>query len=103
MTDDLKKLTTIIEQTDALITLAESAEWDDLVDLEKKRADLISDFFKQTPQLEKEHLAQSIQYILEKNQILKQLSLSQRDSLRMEMSKANHAGKAVNSYLDAAG
>lgn len=99
MSLDHQKLKIIIKDTDTLISLAEEGEWDRLIELEKKRSIKINSFFNGKPDIEPSQLAEGIQYILEKNKILKQYSLSQKDSIRMEMSKANHAHKAVNAYL----
>jgi flagellar protein FliT len=99
MNQDLQKLKTIIEDTDTLMKMAEEGEWDALIELEKKRSVKIDDLFKVKPDIHPEKLADGIQYILEKNRILKQYSLSQKDSIQMEISKANHAHKAVNAYL----
>ena len=100
MSNDLKKLETIIEYTNALVEMAEIGEWDKLLDLDVNRTNLIAELFESQPQVNEKYLAESIQYILAKNQILKQFSLSQRDSVGMAISKANHSHKAVNSYLD---
>lgn len=102
MTLEAKQVKKIIEDTDKLISLAEEGEWDALQELEKSRAILIDEFFKQKPSSKPEKLASFIQYLLDKNQILKQFSLSQRDSIAMELSKANRGHKAVKSYLETA-
>jgi len=102
MSEDLKKLEIIINLTDRLIAMAEVGEWDKLLDLDVNRANLISELFENQPEVNEKYLAESIQYILDKNQILKLLSLSERDSIAMEMSKANHGHKAVSRYLDTA-
>jgi len=85
MREDIKKLEDIINQTDSLVAMAEAGEWDKLLDLELIRTNLIADFFEKPPQLEERYLAKAIQYILDKNKILKQFSHSQRDSIRMEI------------------
>lgn len=99
MSLDKKKLKIIINDTDTLMSMAEEGEWNCLIELEKKRWAKINSLFKSKPDIDPSQLAEGIQYILEKNKILKQYSLSQKDSIRMEMSKASHAHKAVNAYL----
>jgi len=102
MSKDLRKLDVIINQTDALIVMAEAGEWEDLIGLDLTRNHLITELFENMPEINEKYLAKSIQYILDKNQILKQFSISERDSIAMEMSKATYAHKAVSSYLDTA-
>jgi flagellar protein FliT len=102
MTSDLQKLQSVISDTKKLICLAEEGDWDALVMLEKTRDVELKQLFETSPDIEPSVLADGIQFILDKNKILTQFSLSQRDSIRMEMSKAGHAHKAVSAYLTTA-
>ena len=99
MNSDFPQLLAIIADTKKLIDLAENSEWDELVVLEKTRDVAVKTLFVSPPDIEAEKLAKGIQYILARNKILLQYSHSQCDSLRMEMSKAGHAHKAIDSYL----
>jgi len=101
MKDDLQQLASIVEDTKSLIDLAENGEWDAVVELEQARDAAISELFASKPDIEPSELAEGIQFILEKNKILTKYLHSQKDSLRMEMSKAGHAHKAINTYLSA--
>lgn len=102
MTSDLQKLQSIISETKKLIHLAEEGDWDAVVTLEKTRDVDLKQLFETSPDIEPSALAEGIQFILNKNKILTQYSLSQRDSIRMEMSKAGRAHKAINAYLTTA-
>ncbi|HIG78502.1 MAG TPA: flagellar protein FliT [Cycloclasticus sp.] len=73
-----------------------------LVELENSRDIAIKGLFDSKPDIEPVKLAEGIQFILDKNKILTKYYHSQRDSLRMEMSKAGHAHKAINAYLTTA-
>ncbi len=99
MLTDIQQLNAIVGDTKKLIDLAENAEWDSLVELEKSRDLAVKSLFKVKPNVPTAMLAEGIQFVLAKNKILMQYSHSQRDSVRMEMSKAGHAHKAINSYL----
>jgi len=99
MNTDFKQLLAIIADTKKLIDLAENAEWDEFALLEKTRDVAVRDLFASPPNIEPEKLAEGIQFILAKNKILTQYAHSQMDSLRMEVSKAGHAHKAINAYL----
>ena len=99
MPSDLQQLQSIILDTKKLVDLAEEGEWDALVELEKTRDVDLKKLFATSPDIEPSVLAEGIQFILDKNKILTKFSLSQRDSLRMEISKAGHAHKAINAYL----
>ena len=83
MPSDLQRLDSILADTEKLIQLAQD----------------IQHLFETPPDIEAVVLAESIQLVLDKNKILTQFLLSQRDSLRMEMSQAGHAHKAINAYL----
>ena len=97
---DQQQLQRIIDDTKRLLVLAEDGDWDAVVELEHSRGILIEALFKMPPAIEAKQLAEGIQFILDKNKILTQFSHSQRDSLRMEMSKAGRATKAINKYLN---
>jgi hypothetical protein len=99
MATDLQQLLGIIADTKKLISLAEEGEWDEVVELEIARDVAIKTLFNSKPGIEPEKLAEGIQFILDKNKILTKYSHSQRDSLRMEMSKAGRVHKAINAYL----
>ncbi len=99
MNSDLPQLLSIIADTKKLIDLAENSQWDELVALEKTRDVVVKTLFSSKPDIEPAKLAAGIQFILDKNKILTQYSHSQMDSLRMEMSKAGRAHKAINAYL----
>lgn len=99
MATDLQQLLSIIADTKKLIQLAENNEWDEIVELEKKRDLAVKKLFDSKPDIESSKLAEGIQFILEKNKILTKYSHSQRDSIQMEMSKAGHAHKAIYAYL----
>jgi flagellar protein FliT len=99
MPSDLQRLDSILADTEKLIQLAQEGEWDAVVKLEKARDTDIQHLFETPPDIEAVVLAESIQLVLDKNKILTQFLLSQRDSLRMEMSQAGHAHKAINAYL----
>ena len=99
MTNDSARLQAIIDDTARLINLAESGEWDAVVALHKSRGEEIQTLFKGTPDIDPDVLAEGLVYVLNKNKVLTQYSHSQRDSLRMEMSKAGHAHKALSKYL----
>lgn len=99
MTSDSHQLQSIISDTKKLIHLAEEGDWDTLVELEKTRDVDLKKLFETSPDIEPSVLAEGIQFILNKNKILTKFSLSQRDSIRMEISKAGHAHKAINAYL----
>jgi len=101
MKDDLQRLASIVKDTKSLVDLAENGEWDAVVELEQTRDVAIKKLFASKPDIEPSELAEGIQFILDKNKILTKYSHSQKDSLRMEMSKAGHAHKAINSYLSA--
>lgn len=101
MLDDAKKLESIIADTKKLIDLAEEGDWDAVVELEKTRDSAIEALFKSAPNIDPSILSEGIQFILEKNKLLTKYSHSQRDRIRMEMSKAGHAYKAINAYLKA--
>jgi len=101
MSNDLQQLADIIQNTKKLIDLAENGEWDVVVELEQTRDAAISELFASKPDIEPSQLAEGIQFILDKNKLLTKYLHSQKDSLRMEMSKAGHAHKAINSYLSA--
>ncbi|KXJ46660.1 MAG: flagellar protein FliT [Cycloclasticus sp.] len=102
MTSDLQKLLNIIADTKKLIELAEEGEWDTVVELENTRDIAIKKLFDSKPDIEPSKLAEGIQFVLDKNKILTKYSLSQRDSIRMEISNAGHAHKAINAYLTTA-
>jgi flagellar protein FliT len=99
MATDLQQLLGIIADTKKLISLAEEGDWDKVVVLENTRDVAIKNLFDSKPNIEPSKLAEGIQFILDKNKILTKYSHSQRDSLRMEMSQAGHAHKAINAYL----
>lgn len=101
MSNDSRQLESIIADTNKLIELAEEGHWENVIELEKKRAVAIGALFETQPNIETPQLAEGIQYIIDKNNLLAKYSHSQRDSLRMEMSKAAHAHKAINTYLQA--
>lgn len=101
MLNDVQQLDSIITDTKKLIDLAEEGEWDAVVELEKTRDSAVEALFKSPPNIEPAKLSEGIQFIVEKNKILSKYSHSQRDSIRMEMSKAGHAHKAINAYLKA--
>ncbi len=100
MNSDLPQLLSIITDTKNLIDLAENSQWDELLTLEKTRDVAVKTLFTSKPDIEPAKLAEGIQFILDKNKILTQYSHSQMDSLRMEMSKAGRAHKAINAYLE---
>jgi len=58
--------------------------------------------FSKPPKIDSAELAEGIQFILEKNKLLNQYSHNQRDTLRLEISKAGRAHKAISSYLTSA-
>ena len=91
MSNDSRQLESIIADTNKLIELAEEGHWENV----------IGALFETQPNIETPQLAEGIQYIIDKNNLLAKYSHSQRDSLRMEMSKAAHAHKAINTYLQA--
>lgn len=99
MANDSARLQAIIDDTTRLVTLAEAGEWDAVVALHNSRDEEIQALFTGTPGIDPDVLAEGLVYVLNKNKVLTQYSLSQRDSLRMEMSKAGHAHKAISSYL----
>lgn len=99
MFNDLQQLQSIITDTNSLINLAEEGEWNQLVELEKSRDNAIQALFKTQPNIDPKVLQEGLVYILNKNKTLTQYSVSQCDSVRMEMSKAGHAHKAIDSYL----
>ncbi|MDX2426789.1 MAG: flagellar protein FliT [Cycloclasticus sp.] len=99
MTNDSARLQSILDDTSTLMNLAEAGEWDAVVALHKSREEEIQTLFKGTPDIDPDVLAEGIVYVLNKNKVLTQYSHSQRDSLRMEMSKAGHAHKAIGEYL----
>jgi len=99
MNSDLPQLLSIIADTKKLIDLAENSQWDEVVALEQTRDVAVKALFASKPDIEPAKLAEGIQFILDKNKILTQYSHSQMDSLRMEMSKAGRAHKAINAYL----
>jgi len=99
MSNDLQQLSSILLDTKNLIDLAENGEWDAVVELEQTRDIAIKALFASEPDIEPSQLAEGIQFILDKNKLLTKYSHSQKDSLRLEMSKAGHAHKAINSYL----
>jgi len=101
MSNDLQRLASIVKDTKSLINLAENGDWDAVVELEQIRDVAIKELFASKPDIEPTELAEGIQFILDKNKILIKYSHSQKDSLRMEMSKAGHAHKAINTYLSA--
>jgi len=98
--NDQQQLQGIMNDSKKLLLLAEEGDWDAVVELEHSRGLLIESLFKTPPAIEPNMLAEGIQFILDKNKILIQFSHSQRDSLRMEMSKAGRANKAINKYLN---
>ncbi|PCI19823.1 MAG: flagellar protein FliT [Piscirickettsiaceae bacterium] len=100
MHSDLRQLENIIADTNELLDLAENAQWDKVVELEKLRNSAINNLFTSTPDIEAEKLTVALQFILDKNMILSTYSRSQCDSLQIELSKAGHAHKAINTYLD---
>jgi len=97
---DQQQFQRIIDDTSRLLELAENGDWDAVVELEHSRGLMIESLFKTPPVIDAQQLGEGIQFILDKNKILAQFSHSQRDSLRMEMSKAGHATKAINNYLN---
>lgn len=99
MSNDIQQLESIIADTNSLINLAEEGEWNQLLELEKSRDNAIQHLFKAQPNIDPKVLEEGLVYILNKNKILTQYSVSQCDSVRMEMSKAGHAHKAIDSYL----
>ena len=99
MSADLQKFLSIIDDTKKLLELAEEGEWHAVVGLEKTRDSAIQKLFESTPDIDKNKLSEGLQFIIDKNKILTQYSHSQRDSVQMEISKAGHAHKAINSYL----
>ncbi|PCH83847.1 MAG: flagellar protein FliT [Piscirickettsiaceae bacterium] len=99
MNTDLQQLLSIIEDTKTLIDLAEEGDWQAVVNLENTRDGAIKKLFRSAPDIDADKLAEGIQFILEKNKTLTQFSHSQRDSVQMNMAKAGHAHKAINSYL----
>jgi len=99
MSNDTHQLESIIAETNTLINLAEEGEWNQLLELEKSRDNAIQHLFKAPPNIDPKVLEEGLVYILNKNKILTQYSVSQCDSVRMEMSKAGHAHKAIDSYL----
>lgn len=99
MTNDSARLQSIIDDTTTLINLAEAGAWDAVMALHKTREEAIQTLFHNTPDIAPEVLAEGLVYVLNKNKVLTQYSHSQRDSLRMEMSKAGHAHKAIGEYL----
>jgi len=100
MSADLQQLISIIADTKKLIDLAENNEWDAVVELENRRGTAIKKLFDSKPNIEPLKLAEGIRFILDKNEILTKYSLSQRDSIRMEMSTVGRAHKAINAYLE---
>jgi len=97
---DQQQLQQIIDDTKKLLLLAEEGDWDAVVELEHSRGLLVESLFKTPPVIDAKQLAEGIQFILDKNKILTQFSHSQRDSLRMEISQAGRAHKAINNYLN---
>lgn len=102
MSSDLQQLQSIISDTKKLIDLAENNDWNAVIELDKKRNTDIQQLFESPPNIEAPVLAEGLQLILEKNKTLTKYSLSQVDSIRMEMSKAGHAHEAINAYLTTA-
>lgn len=102
MVSDSQQLLSILADTEKLIELAEDGEWDAVVELENTRDVAVKKLFDSKPDIEPSKLAEGIQFILDKNSLLTKYSHSQRDSIRMEMSKAGHAHKAINAYLTSA-
>ena len=102
MGSDLQQLQSIISDTQKLIHLAENGDWDAVIELEKKRDTDIKKLFESPPNIEAPVLAEGLQFIIEKNKTLKKYSLSQVNSIRMEISKAGHAHEAINAYLTTA-
>jgi len=101
MLNDEQQLKRILDNTQKLIGFAEAGDWDTVVELEKSRDALIKELFSHTPEIDQKILAAGLQVILKKNKLLTQFSVSQRDSLQLEISKAGHAHKAIHSYLAA--
>ena len=100
MANDSARLQSIIDDTATLINLAEAGEWDAVVALHKSREEEIQTLFNATPDIAPDVLAESLVYVLNKNKVLTQYSHSQLDSLRLEMSKAGYAHKAISEYLN---
>ena len=96
---DLLQLQAIIRDTKKELSLAEDGQWEAVVELEQHRDLAIKVLFSKPLKIDTNELAEGIQFILEKNKILRQYSHSQSDSLRLEMSKTGRAHKAINSYL----
>jgi len=97
--DDQQQLQKIINDTKKLLLLAQEGDWDAVVELEKNRGLAISALFENSPVIDPKLLAEGIQFILDKNELLAQYSCNQRDNLRIEISKAGRAHKAINKYL----
>jgi len=97
--NDQQQLQGIMNDSKKLLLLAEEGDWEAVVELEHSRGLRIESLFKTPPAIDSQILGEGIQFILDKNKILAQFSHSQRDSLRMEMSKAGRANKAINKYL----
>jgi len=102
MQNDLLQFESVITDTKKLVELAEEGDWDAVVKLEQSRDVLVRKLFETPPDIEASKLAEGIQFILDKNKLLTKYSHSQRDSIRMEISKAGHAHKAINAYLTTA-
>lgn len=98
--NDKQQLQQILKDTQRLLLLAEEGDWDALVELENKRGLAIESLFKMPPAIDPALLAEGIRFIINKNKILSQTSRNRCDSLRMEMSKAGRAHKAINKYLN---
>jgi len=98
---DQQQLQNILCDTKKLLSLAEEGNWSAVVELEQSRGLAIESLFETPPAIDAKQLAEAIQFILDKNKILTQFSHNQRDSLRMGMSQAGRAHKAINKYLSA--
>lgn len=94
----MDKLEQAVKYTKEMLSLAKKDEWQQVLEIDKERQQIIHDAFNNTP-LRVEQ-AQLTEQLVSMQQELLSLSTSAHQTSQAEIQQLNHGKKAIQSYED---
>jgi len=94
----LQQLNQAMDLTKQMQALAEKAEWDQIIELDKQRQGLFSQIFPLNNANVSADFQQKLQYLIELNKQLEKFCASQKRDLQLQMQGLNKNKKAINAY-----
>ncbi len=95
------RLQQFLTLSDKMLVCARNEQWDEVMDIQPKRDQLMHDFFSDEPDLKDNRLVVAIQRIQGSDQEVIRLGETFRESLKQEMKKMNWGKSAVKAYTSA--